>query len=140
MCLIFCQGPKYSAEGKNTFPRDFLFLSETRILRKCPMESVLLESCKARAPGRKSNPCKTKFSVTEYIFPTRPVFSSSGKNSPLVEIFPREESAGSVERYFPLWKYKFPWIRTLFCPALITQLEECLPAEPRVQDSNPMSC
>ena len=59
---------------------------------------------------------------------------------PRVEIFPREENAGRVGRYFPLWKYKFPWICTNFCPALIAQLVECLATEPRVPGSNPVSC
>ena len=106
----------------------------------------------------------------EYIFPTRLAFSSRGKNfhqrgivfpegnfpsqakrgyrelargkydSPRVEIFPREENAGRVGKYFPLWKYKFPWICTNFCPALVAQSVECLATEPRIPGSNPVSC
>ena len=30
------------------------------------------------------------------------------------------------EIYFQLWKYKFPWICTDFCPSLVAQLVECL--------------
>ena len=45
MGLTLCQGHNFPGFGKNTFPRDFLSLSETRAERKTE-ESVLLKSCK----------------------------------------------------------------------------------------------
>ena len=52
-------------------------------------------------------------------------------DSPRVEIFPREENTGRVGRYFPLWKYKFPWICSKFCNSSVGTVSGCRAKGPR---------